>query len=52
MQALTKTALQGVNVQIAFESNGDPMKKATVILSVDSQGQIRMELPVLGQFFK
>ncbi len=51
-QALTITTFQGVSGQITFSSNGDPVNKAIVILSVDSLGQIRMVLPVLGQFFK
>ncbi|GAC1359177.1 MAG: hypothetical protein NVSMB38_42700 [Ktedonobacteraceae bacterium] len=51
-QALTKTTFQGVSGQISFGPNGDPLNKAIVILAVDSLGQIRMELPVLGQFFK
>lgn len=50
-QALTHTTFQGVSGQIHFGSNGDPANKAIVILSVDSIGQIRMELPVQGQFF-
>ena len=51
-QALTTTTFQGVSGQITFGSNGDPINKAIVILSVDSLGRIRMELPVQGQFFK
>jgi serine/threonine protein kinase len=51
-QALIKTTFQGVSGQIAFGSDGDPVNKAIVILSVDSQGKIHMELPVEGQFFK
>ncbi|GAC1455871.1 MAG: hypothetical protein PVS3B3_15740 [Ktedonobacteraceae bacterium] len=51
-QALTTTTFQGVSGQITFGPNGDPVNKAIVILSVDSLGQIRMELPVQGQFFK
>ena len=50
-QALLHTAFQGVSGQIAFGSNGDPVNKAIVILSVDSKGQIRMVLPVQGKFF-
>ncbi len=51
-QALTKTTFQGVSGQVAFGSDGDPIQKAIVILSVDSLGRIRMEFPVEGQFFK
>ena len=51
-QALTTTTFQGVSGQITFGPNGDPVNKAIVILSVDSLGQIRMVLPVQGQFFK
>ncbi len=51
-QALTTTTFQGVSGQITFGPNGDPVNKAIVILSVDSLGRIRMELPVQGQFFK
>lgn len=51
-QALTTVAFQGVSGQVAFDPNGNPVNKAIVILSVDSLGQIRMELPVQGQFFQ
>ncbi|HCI79546.1 MAG TPA: hypothetical protein DHW02_07640 [Ktedonobacter sp.] len=50
-QALTHTSFQGVSGQIHFGTNGDPVNKAIVILSVDPKGQIGMELPVQGQFF-
>ena len=50
-QALTHTTFQGVSGQIHFGTNGDPINKAIVILSVDTKGQIGMELPVQGQFF-
>ena len=50
-QALTHTSFQGVSGQIKFGTNGDPLNKAVVILSVDPKGQIGMELPVQGQFF-
>jgi len=50
-QALTHTSFQGVSGQIHFGTNGDPVNKAIVILSVDAKGQIGMELPVQGQFF-
>ncbi len=51
-QALIETTFQGISGQIAFGPDGDPINKAIVILSVDSQGRIHMELPVEGQFFK
>ena len=51
-QALTTITFQGVSGQIAFGPNGDPVNKAIVILSVDSLGQIHLELPIQGQFFK
>ncbi len=51
-QALRTTTFQGVSGQVAFGADGDPINKAIVILSVDSLGRIRMELPLEGQFFK
>ena len=51
-QALNNTTFQGVSGQIAFGVDGNPVNKAIVILSVDSLGRIKMDLPVLGQFFK
>ena len=51
-QALRTTTFQGVGGQVAFGVDGDPINKAIVILSVDSLGQIKMELPIQGKFFK
>ena len=45
-QGLTKItgtqAIQGVSGQISFGSNGDPINKAIVVLSVDSTGRINL----------
>jgi ABC-type branched-subunit amino acid transport system substrate-binding protein len=38
-------AIQGVSGQISFGSNGDPIDKAVVILSVDQDGHIHMLQP-------
>ncbi len=45
-------AFQGVSGQIAFGSNGDPIGKAIVVLSVDASGHIHMEPTILGRFLK
>lgn len=45
-------AFQGVSGQIAFDSGGDPVNKAIVILYVDPVGHIRMEQTVEGRFLK
>ena len=44
--------IQGVSGQIAFGPDGDPINKAIVLLSVDSQGFIHMDSTILGQFIK
>jgi serine/threonine protein kinase len=41
--ALQHTAFQGVSGWITFDQNGDPVNKALVILTVDSQGHIQMQ---------
>lgn len=55
-QALTKingsNAIQGVSGQISFGSDGNPINKAVVILSVSSQGFIQMEQTIGGTFLK
>jgi serine/threonine protein kinase/ABC-type branched-subunit amino acid transport system substrate-binding protein len=43
-------AIQGVSGEIAFGTNGDPVNKAIVILSVDPQGHIKMEPNIEGRF--
>jgi ABC-type branched-subunit amino acid transport system substrate-binding protein len=45
-------AIQGVSGQIAFGPDGNPINKAIVLLSVDSQGFIQMDANILGQFIK
>ena len=50
-QALTKTNFQGVSGQIAFDSYGNPINKAILILKVDAQGQISMDAIGDGKFF-
>jgi ABC-type branched-subunit amino acid transport system substrate-binding protein len=45
-------AIQGVSGQIAFGPDGNPINKAIVLLSVDSQGFIHMDTNILGQFIK
>ena len=45
-------AIQGVSGQIAFGPDGNPINKAIVLLSVDSQGFIHMDSTILGQFIK
>jgi serine/threonine protein kinase len=53
-QALTQItgakAIQGVSGQIAFDSNGDPINKAVVVLSVDAQDHIQMDPKIEGKF--
>src|SRR5581483_11491995 len=44
-------AFQGVSGQIAFDNQGNPINKAIVILSVDSQGHVQME-KMMGNFLK
>ena len=44
--------IQGVSGQIALGSDGDPVNKAIVVLSVDSSGHIHMEPLTLGRFLK
>jgi serine/threonine protein kinase len=46
-----ENSFQGVSGQIAFDSNGDPVNKAFVLLSVHDDGTIYMERG-LGQFLK
>jgi ABC-type branched-subunit amino acid transport system substrate-binding protein len=41
--ALKQTAFQGVSGWITFDQNGDPVNKALVVLTVDSQGHIQMQ---------
>lgn len=43
-------AFQGVSGQISLGSNGDPVNKAVVILSVSSKGLIYMDKTIEGQF--
>jgi ABC-type branched-subunit amino acid transport system substrate-binding protein len=40
---LQHTAFQGVSGWITFDHNGDPVNKALVVLTVDSQGHIQMQ---------
>jgi serine/threonine protein kinase len=53
-QALTQItgahAIQGVSGQIAFDSNGDPINKAVVVLNVNPQGYIQMDPKIEGKF--
>jgi serine/threonine protein kinase len=55
-QALKKlngsNTIQGVSGQIAFGPDGNPINKAIVLLTVDSQGFIHMNPNILGQFIK
>jgi len=39
-QALTKTSFQGVSGQIQLGSDGDPVNKVIVVLTVDKQGHV------------
>jgi serine/threonine protein kinase len=41
--ALQHTAFQGVSGWVTFGQNGDPVNKALVVLTVDSQGHIQMQ---------
>jgi serine/threonine protein kinase len=41
--ALQHTAFQGVSGWIAFDQQGDPVNKALVVLTVDSQGHIQIQ---------
>ncbi|WP_220194070.1 hypothetical protein [Ktedonospora formicarum] len=41
---------QGVSGQIAFDSHGDPVDKAVVVLHVSDEGFIRMEKDIEGRF--
>lgn len=43
-------AFQGVSGQIAFGSDGDPINKAVVILSITPEGYIQVDPQIEGQF--
>ncbi|MBV9229661.1 MAG: hypothetical protein JOZ18_10145, partial [Chloroflexi bacterium] len=48
--ALGQTSFQGVSGWVTFGTDGDPVNKAIVILSVDSAGHIQMDPKVWGKF--
>ena len=50
-QALSKTSFQGASGYIQFGSNGDPINKSVVVLTVDAQGHI-IFVKNIGTFLK